>query len=168
MERLELKDSLINLYEDDELTYSFDWERLSDIWDYATLDDVEGISANYVDGLMSVILTTAEGQGGIVAVVDTANDEIIHYHDGSFAVRTLMAGDRIVTLYHVMCYGAAPTYYVDCMYLDHMEMTEADDNIKLPEDTEFNDEEIVLTLVGEKLTIEDGTDTMDIDISELI
>ena len=49
-----------------------------------------------------------------------------------------------------------------------MEMTEADDNIKLPEDTEFNDEEIVLTLVGEKLTIEDGTDTMDIDISELI
>ena len=53
-------------------------------------------------------------------------------------------------------------------YLDHMEMTEADDNIKLPEDTEFNDEEIVLTLGGEKLTIEDGTDTMDIDISELI
>ena len=43
MERLELKDSLINLYEDDELTYSFNWERLSDIWDYATLDDVEGI-----------------------------------------------------------------------------------------------------------------------------
>ena len=33
---LELKDSLINLYEDDELTYSFNWERLSDIWDRAT------------------------------------------------------------------------------------------------------------------------------------
>ena len=27
--------------------------------------------------------TTAQGQGGIVAVIDTANDEVIHYHDGS-------------------------------------------------------------------------------------
>ena len=43
MERLELKDNLINLYENEELTYSFDWESLKDIWDYATLDDVEGI-----------------------------------------------------------------------------------------------------------------------------
>lgn len=168
MERLELKDNLINLYENEELTYSFDWESLKDIWDYATLDDVEGISADYADGLMSVILTTAQGQGGIVAVIDTANDEVIHYHDGSFAIKTLMAGDKLVTLYHVMCYGTVPTYYVDCMYLDHMKMTEADDNIKLPEDADFNDEEIVLTLVGDKLTIEDGANSMDIDISALI
>lgn len=168
MKKLELKDNLINLYENKELKYSFDWERLNDIWDYATLDDVEGISADYADGLMSVILTTAQGQGGIVAVIDTANDEVIHYHDGSFAIKTLMAGDKLVTLYHVMCYGTVPTYYVDCMYLDHMEMTEADDNIKLPEDADFNDEEIVLTLVGDKLTIEDGANSMDIDISALI
>lgn len=168
MKKLELKDNLINLYENNELKYSFDWERLNDIWDYATLDDVEGISADYADGLMSVILTTAQGQGGIVAVIDTANDEVIHYHDGSFAIKTLMAGDKLVTLYHVMCYGTVPTYYVDCMYLDHMEMTEADDNIKLPEDADFNDEEIVLTLVGDKLTIEDGANSMDIDISALI
>ena len=67
-----------------------------------------------------------------------------------------------------MCYGTVPTYYVDCMYLDHMEMTEADDNIKLPEDADFNDEEIVLTLVGHKLIIEDGANSMDIDISALI
>lgn len=168
MKKLELKDNLINLYENNELTYSFDWERLNDIWDYATLDDVEGISADYADGLMSVILTTAQGQGGIVAVIDTANDEVIHYHDGSFAIKTLMAGDRLITLYHMICYGSTPAYYVDCMYLDHMEMTEADDNIKLPEDADFNDKEIVLTLVGNKLTIEDGTNTMDIDISALI
>lgn len=168
MERLELKDNLINLYENDELIYSFDWESLSKIWDYANLDDVESISADYADGLMSVILTTAQGQGGIVAVIDTANDEVIHYHDGSFAIKTLMAGDKLVTLYHVMCYGTVPTYYVDCMYLDHMEMTEADDNIKLPEDTDFDDEKIVLTLIGERLIIEDGTDSMDIDISDLI
>ncbi|MFQ7291682.1 MAG: hypothetical protein ACLRQ0_05480 [Monoglobales bacterium] len=168
MEKLEIKDNFINIYENDELIYSFDWERLSEIWDYATLDDVEEISADYVEGLMSVILTTAEGQGGIVAVVDTANDEIIHYHDGSFAVKTMTAGDRLITLYHAMCYGALPTYYVDCMYINHMEMTEADDNIKLPDSTEFNDEEIALTLAERKLTIQDGTNIMNIDISTLL
>lgn len=168
MEKLEIKDNFINIYENDELIYSFDWERLSEIWDYATLDDVEEISADYVEGLMSVILTTAEGQGGIVAVVDTANDEIIHYHDGSFAVKTMMAGDRLITLYHAMCYGTLPTYYVDCMYINHMEMTEADDNIKLPDSTEFNDEEIALTLAERKLTIQDGTNIMNIDISTLL
>ncbi len=168
MEKLEIKDNFINIYENDELIYSFDWERLSEIWDYATLDDVEEISADYVEGLMSVILTTAEGQGGIVAVVDTANDEIIHYHDGSFAVKTMMAGDRLITLYHAMCYGTLLTYYVDCMYINHMEMTEADDNIKLPDSTEFNDEEIALTLAERKLTIQDGTNIMNIDISTLL
>lgn len=168
MEKLELQDNKINLYADHELIYSFDWERLSDIWDYATLEDVEGISADYADGHMLVILTTAQGQGGIVAVVDVEKDEVIHYHDGSFATRGLLAGERLVTLYHVMCYGVSPAYYVDCTPIEYMEMTESDRKIKLPKNTEFNDEEIVLTLVGEKLTIEDGTDTMDIDISELI
>lgn len=168
MERLELKDNLINLYENDELAYSFDWESLSEIWDYATLDDVECISADYADGLMSIILTTADGQGGIVAVVDTVNDELIHYHEGSFAIKTLIAEDRIITLYHIICYGNAPSYCVDCMYLDNMEMNEADDNIKLPEDVDFNDEKIILTLIGEKLTIQDETNCIYIDISALM
>lgn len=166
--RLEISKNLINLYENGELTYTFNWESLNEIWDYATLDDVEGISVDYQDGMMSVVLTTADGQGGIVAVVDTASDELIHYHDGSFAIKTLVAGDRIITLYHVMCYGTTPTYYVDCIYLDHMEMSEAEDNIKLPEDTDFLDEQVTLSLTEEKLTISDGTNCMHIDISNLI
>ena len=83
-------------------------------------------------------------------------------------VKTMMAGDRIVTLHHAMCYGTLLTCYMDCMCINHMEMMEADDNIKLPENTEFNDEEIVLTLAERKLTIEYGINTMNIDILTLL
>lgn len=168
MNRLEITDNLIKLYEGENLIYTYNWENLKDIWDYATLDDVEGISAGYSKGLLSLILTTADGQGGIVAIVDTETNELVHYHEGSFAIKVLIAGDKLITLYHVICYGTVPFYYVDCTPFDNLEMNESDNIIKLPENVEFDDENIVLTLAGEKLTIDDGDNNMDVDISSLI
>lgn len=168
MERLELKNTLINLYKNNELTYSFDWRTLKDIWNYATIDDIEGINADYVDGLMSIILTTASGQGGLVAVIDTANNVLIHCHEGSFAIKVLIAEDKIITLYHIICYGNIPSYCVDCIGLKNTVLNEVSDSIKLPEGIEFNDEKVILALSGEKLTVRDDTNCIDIDISALM
>lgn len=168
MERLELKDNLINLYEDDELIYTFDWERLNDIWSYATIDDVEKIIADYEDGNLSVILTTAGGQGGIIALIDVARDEIIHFHNGAFAIKTLLADDMIITLTHVMRYGTTPAYYVDVMFLDFMEFVESEHYIELPDDANFDDDEIVMALDNETLMVEDGINQIEVNISELL
>ena len=168
MYKLELNDNFINLYKNDELMYTYDWESLKDIWKYATQDDVEGIYVTYDAGLMSIILTTAEGQGGVVAVVDTRTDKLIHYHYSPFAIKALVAGDKIIILHHVMFFGVMPSYHVSCMKLDNLEMVEADRHLKLPEDPEFNDKNIELTLVGKKLTIDDSCNSMEVDISSIM
>ena len=168
MAKMELVDTLINVIENDELVYSFDWTRLNEYWDYATEEDVEGISAEFGDGELVLILTTAEGQGGIVAVIDTYNDEIIHVHDGSFAIKVLVTDEQVITLSHVMCFGVHPTYYADCIAKDNMEMIEADSNIQLESDIEFNDEDIRLTLQGSKFTIDDGVNSLEVDLSSIL
>ena len=168
MYRLEIVKNLINLYEQEELIYSFNWESLNKIWSYATIEYVEGINAGYEDGLMTIILTTASGQGGIVAIVDTRADKLIHIHDGAFAIKVLITDDKVVTLYHVMCYGRKSTYFVDCTLLNNLKMVEGDANIELSEEVEFNDENIVLTLEDGKLSIEDSEHRVSVDISSLI
>ncbi len=166
--RIELSDNLISLYKNEKCMYTFNWESLEKIWNYATMDDVERITADYSDGLLSVILTTAQGQGGIIAVIDIENNKLIHHHDGSFAIKTLITDNKIITLYHIVCYGKTPEYYVDCLNLNERGMMEMTDSIKLPKNVDFNDEDIGLTLIGGTLTIEDGKNAEDVDISALI
>lgn len=168
MSRLEIQDTYINVYKENEKIYSFDWTRLKSYWSYANEDDVEGIRADYDNYVLILILTTASGQGGIVAVIDIKSDSIVHVHDGAFAVKSLIACENIITLSHVMYYGVKPSYYIDCIQKDNLEMIESPKYMQIKCDINFDDDNIFLSLQNNMLKISDGVNETEVDISKLL
>lgn len=164
---LELKEKQIIVKKVEEVIYSFNWEQLNRYWTYASLEDVENISADYDGEYLIVIITTAQGQGGIVAIVDTKTDAIKHIHDGAYAIKAIIIGRKVITLYFVMHYGKKSYYYLDSSPVENMQMNGGFGKIKLPENIEFSNDKISLKYANDKLNIEDADIVYDIDISSM-
>lgn len=64
-----------------------------------------------------IAMTTASDQGGIVAVVDMASGEIIHYHDGEYAISAEIYKDYVITIRSVHHWGIKPYNCADAVKL---------------------------------------------------
>lgn len=62
-----------------------------------------------------ITMTTASDQGGIVAVVDMASGEIVHYHDGEYAISAEIYKDYVITVRGVHHWGIKPYKCVDAV-----------------------------------------------------
>ena len=94
-----LDDAIIQLLDDHgNIVFSFELKTLDEYW-YGESEEYEylhvtlgGTSNEYV----IIVMTTASGQGGIVAVVDTTSGEIVHYHKSMLKSIRIMLSQSMV------------------------------------------------------------------------
>ena len=114
--KLDSSENTIRLLDDkNNVVFSFELEKLYELWIPGETEEYEYLhvtrSATSPEYAI-VVMTTASGQGGIVAVVDIASGEIVHYHEGAFALFAEIYKGYVVTIYGVQCWG---TPYYNCV-----------------------------------------------------
>lgn len=131
-----LDNAVIQLLNDENnVVFSFELKRLDEYWngdaeEYEYLHvSCGGTSLEYV----IIVMTTAAGQGGIVAVVDTASGEIIHYNDGEFAIFAEVYKDYVITIRGVQYWGVKYHNCVDAVKLGTKDITSGGQQITVDE-----------------------------------
>ena len=129
-----LDDAIIQLLDDQgNIVFSFKLKTLDEYW-YGESEEHEylwatlgGPSREY----LIVIMTIASGQGGIVAVVDIASGEIVHYHDGAFAIFAAIYKDYVITIYGVQQWGVKYYKCVDAVRFGTKEIVGGERQIRV-------------------------------------
>ena len=150
------------------VVFSFDLKTLDEYW-YGESEEHEylhvtlgGTSNQYV----IIIMTTASGQGGIVAVVDTSNGEIVHYHDGAFAIYAEIYKDYVITIYGVQQWGVKYYKCVDAVRFGTKELIEGE--LQISVDDNIGDD-FTYTISDETIQFKDSSGKIFIvDIADLI
>ena len=151
-------------------SYAFDCTRLSsysaDVRDY----EIEYVFADITDNYLTVIVTVASGQAGIIAVVDVDADKVVHIQNGSYAVAALVSEKNVISFHDVASYGHAPFYAIDITEFGNMNMEADSKTIKVTYEPDFYNgkDAISMTLEGKILKLSNGTITHSEDLSELI
>ena len=161
----------VEVYESNELKYSFDIARLKSVWEFATEEAVEYIHASATPSELLVALTSASDQDGIIAVIDIANDEIIHYHKGSYVRCAVIAENKVVSLHCVHYWGIYPYYCVESIDKSLKDMSKEPKQLKLSDDIKIDEvkyPELNIAVQNNTLTILNGENKYDIDISEIL
>lgn len=168
---IKINEMHIEVYASDNPNYSFDIARLKSVWEYATEEAVEYIHAWATPSELLVALTTASDQDGIIAVIDMANDEIIHYHKGAYVRCAVIAEDKVVSLHCVHYWGIYPYYCVESMDKSLKDMSREPKQLKLSDDIQIDEvkyPELNISVQNNTLTIVNGENKYDIDISEIL
>ncbi len=167
MAEIKLTDRAIQV-DDNTSTYTFDFSRVypysADIKDY----DIEHIFADLRNNYLIIALTVASGQSGIIAVVDISTDEIVHIQGGAFAVSAFLAENNVISLNYISVWGQPAHYTIEVFSLGNMNMNAEGKSKMLPNDIEFNNDNISLSLEGSALKIFDGEVNHIENISELL
>ena len=161
----------VEVYESNELIYSFDIARLKSVWEFATEETIEYIYASATSGELLVALTTASDQDGIIAAIDIDNDEIIHYHKGAYVRCAVIADDKVVSLHCVHYWGTYPYYCVESIDKSLKDMSREPKQLKLSDDIQIDEvkyPELNIAVQNNTLTILNGENKYDIDISEIL
>ena len=123
---------------DDEghVLFSFELEKLYKCWIPGESEEYEYLhvkrsstSPEYV----IIVMTTASDQGGIVAVVDMTSGEIVHYHDGEYAVSAEIYKDYVITIRGVHHWGIKPYKCVDAVKFGTKENITGEGQIRIDE-----------------------------------
>ena len=168
---IKINGMFVEVCESNELKYSFDIERLKIVWEYATEETIEYIYAYATSSELLVALTTASDQGGIIAVIDIANDEIIHYHKGAYVRCAVIVEDKVVSLHCVHYWGIYPYYCVESMDKNLRDMSREPKLLKLSNDIQIDEvkyPELNIAVQNNTLTIINGENKYVIDISEIL
>lgn len=169
MAKIQIIDNIIRV-DMESSTYVFDCSRLSsystDVQDY----DIEYIFANLTKNYLTVIVTVASGQAGIIAVVDIDTDKIVHIQNGSFSIAALLVNEKVISFNFVSFWGQLPYYTIESTEFGNINMEAESKSIKIPNEIEFdlNNNKISLHVESSKLKISDGNKVHIEDISELI
>ena len=165
-----LDDAIIQLLDDQgSVVFSFELKTLDEYW-YGESEEHEylhvtlgGASNEYV----IIIMTTASGQGGIVAVVDIASGEVVHYHDGAFAIFAEIYKDYVITIYGVQQWGVKYYKCVDAVKFGTKEIIEAERQIRI--DDNIGDD-FTYTISNNAIQLKDRSSgqTSVIEIADLI
>ena len=129
-----LDDAIIQLLDDyGNIVFSFELKTLDEYW-YGESEEYEylhvtlgGTSNEYV----IIVMTTASGQGGIVAVVDTTSGEIVHYHNGAFAIYAEIYKNYVITIYGVQQWGVKYYKCVDAVRFGTKEIVGGEKQIRV-------------------------------------
>ena len=150
--------------------YIFDCDRLSsysaDVRDY----EIEYVFADITDNYLTVIVTVASGQAGIIAVVDVTTDKVVHIQNGSFAISALVSDEKVISFHDVASYGHAPFYAIDITEFGNMNMEADSKTMKVSYEPDFYNgkDTISMSLDGKILNLSNGSITHSEDLSELI
>lgn len=150
--------------------YIFDCDRLSsysaDVRDY----EIEYVFADITDNYLTVIVTVASGQAGIIAVVDVTTDKVVHIQNGSFAISALVSDEKVISFHDVASYGHAPFYAIDITEFGNMNMEADSKTMKVSYEPDFYNgkDTISMSLDGKILKLSNGSITHSEDLSELI
>ena len=150
--------------------YIFDCDRLSsysaDVRDY----EIEYVFADITDNYLTVIVTVASGQAGIIAVVDVTMDKVVHIQNGSFAISALVSDGKVISFHDVASYGHAPFYAIDITEFGNMNMEADSKTMKVSYEPDFYNgkDTISMLLDGKILNLSNGSITHSEDLSELI
>lgn len=164
-----LDDTTIQLLDgQNNIVFSFELKTLDKYW-YGESEEHEylhvalgGTSNEYV----IIIMTTASGQGGIVAVVDTSSGEIVHYHDGAFAIFAEIYKEYVITIYGVQQWGVKYYKCVDAVRFGTKEIIEGERQIRVDENIGDN---FTYTISDNAIQFKDSSGlTAVIDIADLI
>lgn len=151
-------------------SYTFDCTRLSsysaDVRDY----EIEYVFADITNNYLTVIVTVASGQAGIIAVVDVDTDKVVHIQNGSYAVAALVSDKNVISFHDVASYGHSPFYAVDITDFGNMSMEAESKTMKVSYEPDFYNgkDTISMVLDGTTLIISNGSITHSEDLSELI
>ena len=119
---------------------------------------------------MTVIVTVASGQAGIIAVVDVTMDKVVHIQNGSFAISALVSDEKVISFHDVASYGHAPFYAIDITEFGNMNMEADSKTMKVSYEPDFYNgkDTISMSLDGKILNLSNGSITHSEDLSELI
>lgn len=84
------------------------YDALQKYWNYASNEDVEGINITSDDKYIVICLTTAQMQGGIVAVWDIDASKVVHYQNGDYAIVAQKTKNKILTICEISNYSIKP------------------------------------------------------------
>lgn len=163
-------ENIIEIEYDDGSSYKFDWLRLNKYWEYANLEDNEGIRASFDGKYLTVILLVAQGQGGVAAIIDVKKDEIIHIHEADYAVKVLPCGNKVVTLREVCNFAVKPHFYIDVIDMGNMEYSSPEKGMKLDEykNLDIDNLELTVNIGTGNVKIDDGKEKIELNISNLL
>ncbi len=169
MKKIQIIDNSIHT-EYEGTPYVFDCSELSKYFKDINEYDVEFIYADSTDKNLTIALTVASGQSGIIAVVDVTKNKIIHIQDGSFAISASVFGENVISLHYVSFWGQVPYYTINLMQCGNMDTSKESKSIKLSKDLDldFSKYTISLSLNGNSLKISNGTKSYTEDISTLL
>ena len=107
--RLVCMGNVIALYRREGHGGSVLFSALSEYWQYSNEEDVEeAILQPMSDGNILGILTTAQGQGGIVFIWDTLRDIPVHLSEVSYAIAATVFDDKVFALRYIRYWGIEP------------------------------------------------------------
>lgn len=150
--------------------YVFNCDRLSsysaDVRDY----EIEYVFADVTNNYLTVIVTVASGQAGIIAVVDVDTDKVVHIQNGSYAVAALVSDENVISFHDVASYGHSPFYAIDITKFGNMNMEAESKTMKVSYEPDFYNgkDTISMALDGTTLKLSNGSITHTEDISDLI
>lgn len=107
------KGDTLGNYTMDDKEYSIPFAPIAKYWEYANEEDVERAKMTLLDnGNLLIALTTASGQGGVVAVWDTKKHQLIHISEAAFAVAASVYRGCVYTLCCISHWGAKDSFSV--------------------------------------------------------
>ena len=109
-------------------------DTIAAVWgDIAGKDavDIEYIGADICGSLVACCADICSGQSGIVFVWDTEKGELVHYTEGSFAVRVIIEGGKVYTIREVSMWGCEPHIELDCCKLGIKDMSHIPERFEL-------------------------------------
>ena len=74
------------------------YSDLQPYWQYATIEDQEGLSIQKQDSLLIGIMLTASAQGGIIFIWDCIENKLIHISEGNYIYDAKIYDDAVYGL----------------------------------------------------------------------
>ena len=120
--KMPCKGDTLGTYSVDGKEHSIPFAPIAKYWEYANEEDVEWAKMTLLDdGNLLIALTTASGQGGVVAIWDTGKDHLIHVSEGAYAVAANVYDGAVYTLCFVEHWGVKAYFIVTKVPLGRMD-----------------------------------------------
>ncbi len=168
--KLDSNETTIRLIDDkNNLIFTFELKKLYECWIPGKSEEYEYLhvscSVTFPEYVI-IVMTTASGQGGIVAVVDTVSGKIIHYHDGAFALFAEIYKGYVITIYGVQQWGTPYYNCIDAVKLGTKENISGKRTIRVDENI---GEIVTYKIYNDAIQLKDNSSkTAIIKISDLI